>query len=230
MQVWSRAPLSFLLRVHRRWLPALQKRLLQSAVLQSWRILSQIEASVRSEDHVEVMGLNAAGATLKSVFSDGSLTEALAVWLTHRLLWALPWAARHVPPSAVAARALGQIFDSTASVLSRHAVRPMADAWPGVGWSVKWTRRFGEEWALQLPTGKAASAKVQAQFKSTTSKIHARLQVQLEVLRLRVHWQMPRPGAGPAARGLRLGTVSSAGVALACSLALAAQEPLPVSW
>jgi hypothetical protein len=58
---------------------------------------------VRSEDHVEVMGLNAAGAALKSVFSlaDGSLTEA--VWHTHRLLWALPWAARHVPPSAVAA-------------------------------------------------------------------------------------------------------------------------------
>ena len=133
--------------------PALQKLLLQSAVLQYWRILSQIEAAVRSEDHVEVMpvGLNAAGAALKSVFSDDSLNEA--VWLTHRLLWALPWAARHVPPSAAAARALGQIFDST--VLSRHAVRPMADAW--VGWSVKWTRRFGEEWALQLPTGEAAS-------------------------------------------------------------------------
>jgi hypothetical protein len=125
--------------------PALQKLLLQStrAALPYWRILSQIDAAVRSEDHVEVMGLNAAGAVLKSVFSDGSLTEA--VWLTHRLLWAfkLPWAARHVPPSAAAARALGQIFDST--VLSRHAVRPtsMADAW--VGWSVKWTCRFGEE-------------------------------------------------------------------------------------
>jgi hypothetical protein len=35
-------------------------------------------------------------------------------------------------------------------------VRPMADAW--IGWSVKWTRRFGEEWARQLPTGKAASS------------------------------------------------------------------------
>jgi hypothetical protein len=104
----------------------------------------RIDAALRSEDHVEVMGLNAAGAALKSEFSDGSLTEA--VWLTRRLLWALPWAARRVPPSAVAARALGQIFDST--VLSRHAVRPIADAW--VGWSVKWTRRFkfGEEWAL----------------------------------------------------------------------------------
>jgi hypothetical protein len=109
---------------------------------------------VRSEDHVEVMGLNAAGAALRSVFSDGSLIEA--VWLTHRLLWALPRAARHVPPSAVAAHALGQIFDST--VLSRHAVRPMADAW--VGWSIKWTRRFGDEWARHLPTGtgKAASS------------------------------------------------------------------------
>jgi hypothetical protein len=66
-------------------------------MLQYWRILSQIDASVRSEDHVEVMRLNAAGAALKSVFSDDSLTEPEAVWLTHRLLWALPWAARHVP-------------------------------------------------------------------------------------------------------------------------------------
>jgi hypothetical protein len=88
--------------------PALHKLLLQSAALQYWCILSQIDAAVRSEDHVEVMGLNAAGAALKSVFSDGSRTEA--VWLTHRLLWALPWAARHVPPSAVAARALEQIL------------------------------------------------------------------------------------------------------------------------
>jgi hypothetical protein len=74
-----------------------------------------------------------------------SLTEA--VWLTHCLLWAL---LRHVPPtgSAFAASALGQIFDST--VLSRHAVRPVADAL--VGWSVKWTRRrFGEEWTRRLP-------------------------------------------------------------------------------
>jgi hypothetical protein len=65
----------------------------------------------------------------------------------------LLWLHIHCPglhvtcPSAAAARALGQIFDST--VLSRHAVRPMADAW--VGWSVKWTRRFGDEWARQLP-------------------------------------------------------------------------------
>jgi hypothetical protein len=28
-------------------------------------------------------------------------------------------------------------------------VHPMADAW--VGWSVKWIRRFEEEWAHQLP-------------------------------------------------------------------------------
>jgi hypothetical protein len=90
MHVWSRAPLSSHLRVHRRWLPRITKLLLQSAALQYWRILSQIDTAVRSEDHVEVMGLNAAGAALKSVFSDGSLTEA--VWLTHLLLWALPWA------------------------------------------------------------------------------------------------------------------------------------------
>jgi threonine dehydrogenase-like Zn-dependent dehydrogenase len=36
-------------------------------MLQYWRILSQIEAAVRSEDHVEVMGLNAAGAALNAV-------------------------------------------------------------------------------------------------------------------------------------------------------------------
>ena len=37
-------------------------------------------------------------------------------------------------------------FDST--VLSRHALRPVADSW--IGWSTKWTRRFGNEWARQL--------------------------------------------------------------------------------
>jgi hypothetical protein len=73
--------------------------MLQSAVIQYWRMLSQIDAAVCSEDRVEVMGLNAAGAVLKSVFSDGSQTEA--IWLTHRLLWELPWAARHVPPIIV---------------------------------------------------------------------------------------------------------------------------------
>jgi hypothetical protein len=81
---------------------------------------------MHSEDHVKVMGLNAAGAALNNEieYSDGSLT--MAVWLTHRLLWALPWTALalHVPSSTIAARALGQIFDST--VLCRHAVRPMA--------------------------------------------------------------------------------------------------------
>jgi hypothetical protein len=41
-------------------------------------------------------------------------------------------------------------------MLSRHTVRPTGMADARVGWSVKcqWTRRFGEEWARQLPTGK----------------------------------------------------------------------------
>jgi hypothetical protein len=101
------------------------------------------------------MGLNAVGAALKSVFSDASGSLTAAIWLTHRLrvLWSLPWAARHVFPSAAAARALGQVFDST--VLSRHAVQPMAGAW--VGWSVKWPRQFKEEWARQLPMAALSS-------------------------------------------------------------------------
>ena len=67
------------------------------------------------------------------------------------MLWALPWAARNVPTSATAALALGLIFDDT--VLSRHALRPLADSW--VGWSVGWTRRFGDEWVRQLASLKA---------------------------------------------------------------------------
>jgi hypothetical protein len=102
------------------------------------------------------MGLNAAGAALsKCVFSDdrGGLAyppPPLGVQAGTPGRASLSLTAPG--PSAVAARALGQIFEST--VLSRHAVHPMADAW--VGWSVKWTRRFGEEWARarQLPTGK----------------------------------------------------------------------------
>ena len=65
---------------------------------------------------------------------------------TSRWLWAMPWSARSVPSSANAAYALGELFDIT--VHSRHALRPMVDSW--VGWAVKWTRRFGDEWASQL--------------------------------------------------------------------------------
>ena len=65
-----------------------------------------------------------------------------AMWLTYRLLWAIPWSARDVPPSARAAARLGASFDD--AVLSRHASRPFADSW--VTWVSKWTRRFGEAW------------------------------------------------------------------------------------
>ena len=65
----------------------------------------------------------------------------------------MTWAARDVPTDTTAAHAMGKVFDDT--VLSRHALRPLADSW--VGWSEsessKWTRRFGDEWAklLKLP-------------------------------------------------------------------------------
>jgi hypothetical protein len=78
------------------------------------------------------------------VFPSGNIKEIH--WLTHRLLWAVTWAARDVPTDAVAAHALGRLFDTTA--LSRHALRPVADSW--IGWSTKWTRLFGNEWARQL--------------------------------------------------------------------------------
>ena len=38
---------------------------------------------------------------------------------------------------------MGTLFDTTA--LNRYALRPVADS--SVGWSSKWTRRFGDEWA-----------------------------------------------------------------------------------
>jgi hypothetical protein len=62
-------PYHFFFECNASGFPALQKLLLQSAAtLQYWRILSQIDAAVRSEDRVEVLGLNAAGAALTSVF------------------------------------------------------------------------------------------------------------------------------------------------------------------
>ena len=46
----------------------------------------------------------------------------------------------------MAARAIGAIFDAT--VLSRHASRPLADTW--IAWASRWTKRFGAEWAEML--------------------------------------------------------------------------------
>ncbi len=100
-------------------------------------LLSEYEEDADGEDE-------AAKAALLEVFAGDIMMETH--WLTHRLLWAVTWAARDVPTNAVAAHALGRLFDST--VLSRHALRPVSDSW--IGWSTKRTRRFGNEWARQL--------------------------------------------------------------------------------
>jgi hypothetical protein len=73
---------------------------------------------------------------LITAYSDaGDASEAY--WLTYRLLWAIPWSARDVPPTARAATRLGATFDEV--ILSRrHASRPLADSW--VAWSSKWTQ------------------------------------------------------------------------------------------
>ena len=52
----------------------------------------------------------------------------------------IPWPASAVPVEAAAARALGAAYDAT--ILIRHAARPLADSW--LMWSVKWTKIFGE--------------------------------------------------------------------------------------
>jgi hypothetical protein len=122
------------------------------APLQYWRILAAIRDAVLSEDRLEVYDLGDTGDAVKAAFADAN--RAQAHWLTHRLLWAMPWSARNVPPTASAAFALGELFDDT--VLSRHALRPMVDSW--VGWSAKWTRRFGDEWASHRQVLNAASA------------------------------------------------------------------------
>ena len=125
-------------------LPALRQALLLDAPLQYWRVLAAIQEASLSEDGLEIDDLPDIGEAIKTAFADAN--KAQAHWLTHRLLWAMPWSARSVPPSANAAYALGELFDIT--VHSRHALRPMVDSW--VGWAVKWTRRFGDEWASQL--------------------------------------------------------------------------------
>ncbi len=78
----------------------------------------------------------AAKAALLEVFVGDNTKETH--WLTHRLLWAVSWVARrtNVPTNAVAAHALGKLFDSTG--LSRYALRPVTDSW--IRWSTKWTR------------------------------------------------------------------------------------------
>jgi hypothetical protein len=125
--------------------PSLRSALVADAPAQFGRIVSGISTALLNEYEEDADGADdAAKAALLEVFAGGDTKESH--WLTHRLLWAVTWAARDVPTNAVAAHALGRLFDST--VLSRHALRPVADSW--IGWSTKWTRRFGNEWARQL--------------------------------------------------------------------------------
>ena len=107
-------------------------------------LLSRIEDAVWSEYAETVPGLEAARNSLSLAFSSVDQTEAH--WLTYRLLWAITWPSNAVPAEAVAARALGAIFDST--VLSRHASRPLADTW--ISWAARWTKSFGAEWTALL--------------------------------------------------------------------------------
>ena len=110
------------------------------------RLLDKIEAAVLSEYQDTLPEIVTARNTIGAVFNyhaDG--LEAQWLTGTYRLLcqWAIPWPASAVPEEATSARALGEVFD--AATLSRHAARPLADAW--VMWSVKWIKIFGENWA-----------------------------------------------------------------------------------
>ena len=97
-----------------------------------------------SEYSDTIAGMDQARVAVNAAYIAEDPTEAS--WLTYRLLWALPWSASSAPRGAIAAVALGAVFDAT--VLSRHACRPFADAW--VVWSSKWTSRFGAIWAALL--------------------------------------------------------------------------------
>lgn len=121
-------------------LSVLRQELLVDAQVQWRRIISKIEDATYSEYADSVNGTAEARAAITSAYSSHDLTEAM--WLTHRLLWAIPWPACAVPANATAACALGKIFDST--TLSRHACRSLADSW--VMWSAKWCNRFGVAW------------------------------------------------------------------------------------
>ena len=97
-----------------------------------------------SEYSDAIAGIAEARVAVNAAYIAEDLTEAS--WLTYRLLWAMPWPASSAPRGATAVSALGVIFD--AAILSRHACRPLADAW--VVWSSKWTSRFGAVWATLL--------------------------------------------------------------------------------
>ena len=134
-------------------LPELRRGLLDDALTSWLRKLDRLDDAVKCYNREETaFGTPQARAALGVAFNAEDKREAQ--WLTHRLLWAIPWPESAVPSDATAARALGTVFDRT--ILSRHALRPLADAW--VTWSHKWTCRFGATWAALLRAAAAADA------------------------------------------------------------------------
>jgi hypothetical protein len=116
------------------------------------RLLTKIEEAYESTYRDVLPDATETRSELITVYSDvGDASEACWLKFTYRLLWAIPWSARDVPPSARAAM-LGATFDEV--ILSRHASRPLADSW--VAWSSKWTRRFGAAWADLLVAARGA--------------------------------------------------------------------------
>jgi hypothetical protein len=122
-------------------LVTLRAALLVDAAVAWGRLLTKMEEAYMQTYQDLLPDVDDTRTEVTNAYSDTS-DSSEAMWLTYRLLWAIPWAARDVPPSARAATRLGASFDD--AVLSRHASRPLADSW--IAWSSKWTRRFGEAW------------------------------------------------------------------------------------
>ena len=98
---------------------------------------SRVEEAVLQESYSDSIP-EMPGARLATETAFAAAFNREKHWLTHRLLWAMPWPASVVPADASAARAIGKIFDQT---VSRHASRPLADTW--IAWASKWARSFG---------------------------------------------------------------------------------------
>jgi len=144
-------------------LPDLRRGLLADA-LSSWiRKLDCLDEAVKSYYNREEAAFGSPDARVALVAAFNADDTHEAHWLTHRLLWAIPWSKSVVPASATAARALGTVFDGT--TLSRHALRPLADSW--VTWSHKWTCRFGATWAALLRAQAAIAAAEDADADTT---------------------------------------------------------------
>ena len=133
-------------------LVTLRTALLADAAVAWDRLLTKIEEAYESTYRDVLPDATETRSELITAYSDAAGDTSEAYWLTYRLLWAIPWSARDVPPSARAATLLGATFDEV--ILSRHASRPLADSW--VAWSSKWTRRFGAAWADLLVAARGA--------------------------------------------------------------------------